>query len=473
MKRAGSIAGLLWRSIFVALLVSSVLTFAGLFFIGRAERVKAFDQALLDDLRTIANITQVYPDDDLYVNVEPEALTSFLAGGTRFFQVWDAQTGELLDQSPSLEALGHLFDEPQGASAVPRRVEATLPDGSAVSLLYQQAAANWGMDQKMLERTGLTIRDRQVRLLVGRARSELAQSLVPLAMACAAAALLLPAVAAAFLAALLPRALRPLRELGLAVARRDADATEPFPVSTVREVRPIALRLNELLARIGDKRQRERRFLAETAHELRNPLAELHAMADVALLRPEDAAGHAETFADMKQVVHRLAALVDHLFRLARHARTVTEMRELCIQELIEAALRELGARSQARALTWKLVGDAGLRAMSDPVLLRALIQNLMDNVIAHARAGSVAEIQWFGQNALEIIVRNECEAAAATAAPAHGAHLGAGLSIVRTYAYALGATLEAKRDGDGFEIRIVMAMPGVAATAVAVPARS
>jgi Two-component sensor kinase N-terminal len=160
MKRAGSIAGLLWRAIFVALLVSSVLTFTALFLIGRAERVKAFDAALLDDFRTIANITQIYPDDDLYVNVEPEALTEFLAGGTRFFQVWDATDAELLDQSPSLEALGHRFEQPQGAVAQPRRVEATLPDGRAVSLLYQRTAANWGMDQAMLSRTGLTIRDR-------------------------------------------------------------------------------------------------------------------------------------------------------------------------------------------------------------------------------------------------------------------------------------------------------------------------
>jgi hypothetical protein len=89
----------------VALLAASLLTFMTLFTIGRAERVAAFEQDFFDDLRTIANITQLYPDNDLCVNVEPEALVEFQAGGTRFFQVWDAARGELLDQSPSARSL--------------------------------------------------------------------------------------------------------------------------------------------------------------------------------------------------------------------------------------------------------------------------------------------------------------------------------------------------------------------------------
>jgi signal transduction histidine kinase len=456
MNRDGSISGLLWRGIFVALLVSSVLTFTALFAIGRAERVKAFEQALLDDLRTIANITQVYPDDDLYVNVEPEALTAYLAGGTRFFQVWDAQDGELLDQSASLEALKHLFAHPDDASDEPRRLEAQLPDGRAISLLYQSRSANWGLDQAMLDRTGLTINERPVHLLVGRARSELAESLFPLASACIAGALLFPALAAAFLAALVPRALRPLRELGNAVAQRDPESTEPFPIGTAREVQPIAVRLNDLLLRIGNQRQRERRFLADTAHELRNPLAELHAMADVALMQAGDTTRHAETFADMKQVALRLADLVEHLFRLARHARTVTTPREVFVHDVIEAALRELAPQAQGRGLSWKRSGDARAHVMSDPVLLRALIQNLLGNVVAHAREGSQALVQWASDGDACIVVSNEC----GTADAASDSHLSSGLSIVRTYAYALGATLEAERIGQSFEVRVVLNAP-------------
>jgi signal transduction histidine kinase len=350
--------------------------------------------------------------------------------------------------------LKHLFARPADAdaAATPRRIEAQLPDGRTVSLIHQQRLANWGMDQAMLTRTGLVIHDRPVHLLVGRARSELTASLVPLAMACAAGALLFPALAAAFLAALVPRALRPLRELGEAVARRDADSAEPVPVGHALEVQPIALRLNDLLLRIGAQRDRERRFLADTAHELRNPLAELHAMADVALLEEaNDTSRHAETFADMKQVAQRLADLVDHLFRLARHARTATVPSAVCVPDMIDAALRELAPQAQARGLVWQCSGDAQLHVTADPVLLRALLQNLLGNVAAHARPESNVQVDWSGTGSPGIVVRNECSAAASASAQ----HLGHGLGIVRTYAYALRATIEAGRSGDTFEVRV------------------
>jgi signal transduction histidine kinase len=472
MNKGGSIAGLLWRGISVALLVSSLITFSALFAIGRAERVKAFDQALLDDLRTIANITQVYPDDDLYVNVVPEALTEYAAGGTRFFQVWDGRDGELLDQSASLKALNHLLEKPSVAPATLRRIETRLPDGRAISLLYQQRFANWGLDREMLERTGLTIRDRPVHLLVGRLRSELTASLSPLAAACAAGALLFPLLAAAFLTVLVPRALRPLRELSEAVAQRDPETTEPFPIDTAREVQPIAQRLNDLLRRIGDQRRKERRFLADTAHELRNPLAELHAMADVALLQGGDTTDYAETFADMKQVAHRLASLVEHLFRLARHARTANACEQVCLSDVIDAALRELAPQCRERSLSWLRSGDARLHVTTDPVLLRALIQNLLGNVVAHARTGSRAQVHWTGESKGRIVVRNEC-AADETASESH---LGSGLSIARTYAYALGAKLKAGRSGNLFEVHVVLKARPRAATAAAsapTPARS
>jgi len=460
MKARSSIASSLWRSIFAALLGASLLTFMALYTIGRAERVAAFEQDLFDDLRTIANITQVYPDDDLYVNVEPETLIAFQAGGTRFFQVWDAASGELLDQSPSLEAMKHLWPHPADVSTTPRRIEARLPDGREVSLLHQERAAHWGLDQAMLNRTGLTINNRQVQLLVGRARSELTESLWPLALACGAGALLLPVLVAALLIALLPPALRPLRELSDAVARRAPESTEPFPIGTAREVQPIALRLNELMARIDDQRQRERRFLADTAHELRNPLAELHAMADVALLPGADTTQHAGTFADMKQVTHRLAGLVEHLFRLARHARTATAVEAVCVHDVVDAAVRALASQAGARGVAWQRSGDARLHVTTDPVLLQALMLNLLGNVVAHARVGSQAWVQWAGgDNSTHIVVRNECAADPAAAA----LHLGHGLSIARTYAYAVSATLTAERTGDSFEVRVEFPAPTLA----------
>src|SRR5262249_38046536 len=141
------------------------------------ERVAAFDAALADDLRTIANITQVYADGDVYVNVEPEALGVYMAGGDRVFQLWSADDGEMLDRSESLESQDWNLARPQPGLALgdaPRPARFTLPDGRSLRLLALRMRANWGVDAETLERTGQTIQEHEVELVVGRPERELA-----------------------------------------------------------------------------------------------------------------------------------------------------------------------------------------------------------------------------------------------------------------------------------------------------------
>ena len=47
------------------------------------------------------------------------------------------------------------------------------------------------------------------------------------------------------------------------------------------EIRPLGERINELLEGLADSLERERRFSADLAHELRTPLAEIRALAEV------------------------------------------------------------------------------------------------------------------------------------------------------------------------------------------------
>ena len=57
-----------------------------------------------------------------------------------------------------------------------------------------------------------------------------------------------------------------------------------------RELEPIYEKLNDLLARIEAGFERERRFSADLAHEMRTPVAELKMLAEVAMKWPEQGA---------------------------------------------------------------------------------------------------------------------------------------------------------------------------------------
>jgi signal transduction histidine kinase len=405
-----------WRSRIAALLFAvAVVVFGGVYAIGHAERVAAFDAALADDLRTIANITQVYADGDVYVNVEPEALGVYMAGGDRVFQVWSARDGEMLDRSESLESQGWSLARPQPAPALgdaPRPTRFTLPDGRSLRLLALRMQANWGVDAEALQRSGQTIAEHEVELIVGRPERELAASLMPLAGACLLGALLLPLLA--------------LFALQLGTQRFDA-----------------------LVQRLVLQRERERGFLAHAAHELRTPLAELRSLVDLAELEAEAGAPVAPVLDRMRGVSDRMGALLTSLFRLARVQRGHEEAAEpVDLAALLNASLQGQAEASAQRGLRWQVPGGA-VPIDAPPTLLRALLDNLVGNTIAHARAGS-APIASLGRGpAWRLALANECDDEAAR----FGEHLGQGLAIARMYAQAMGLGLHTRRAAGRFEV--------------------
>lgn len=412
-----------WRGRIAALLFAvAAVVFGAVYAIGHAERAAAFDAALADDLRSIANITQVYADGDVYVNVEPEALGMYMAGGDRVFQLWSADSGEVLDRSESLESRGWGLPRPApplALGAEPRAERVALPDGHRLRLLALRMRANWGVDAEALQRSGQSIEEHEVELVVGRPERELAASLLPLAGACVLGALVLPVLA--------------LLALQLGTRRFDA-----------------------LVQRMVLQRERERGFLAHAAHELRTPLAELRSLVDLAELEAEAGAPVAPVLGQMRGVADRMGALLSALFRLARVQRGHEEPAQaLDLCALLRASLQAQAGASAQRGLCWQ-VPEAPAPVDAPPTLLRALLDNLVGNTIAHARAGS-APVATFTPGAPWLLrIANDCDDDGRPG----GEHLGQGLLIAQMYAQALGLRLQARRSGVRFEVEVAPLAP-------------
>jgi len=176
--------------------------------------------------------------------------------------------------------------------------------------------------------------------------------------------------------------LRPVETLRSGAARisgSDQDERLAVPESA-DEIRALALTLNDMLDRLAAARGRQRAFVADSAHELRSPLASMRTQLEVAQHLGEGG----ELATDLLADVTRLAALVEDLLLLARAGSDVRppSMREsLDVRSLLVAtASRYADARVPVA-----VVGGPALYASVNSEELHRVLANLVDNAVRYA----------------------------------------------------------------------------------------
>jgi signal transduction histidine kinase len=159
-----------------------------------------------------------------------------------------------------------------------------------------------------------------------------------------------------------------------------------LPVPTSRdEVHRLAVTLNGMLNRLESARARQRAFVADAAHELRSPLANIRTQLEVAQ-RLGDRTDWPAVSSDLLVDTHRLSRLVDDLLLLARLDDAAP--RSVPTQEPVE--LGDLLAGITARYPSPAVRLDPVVRPMwtsADADAVARVVANLLDNAVRHARS--------------------------------------------------------------------------------------
>ena len=261
----------------------------------------------------------------------------------------------------------------------------------------------------------------------------------------------------------LSRGLSPLAELQERIRARPQDDLSPIdPRQVPEEISPLVGSFNDMLQRLAQTVEMQKRFIADAAHQMKTPLAGMRMQSELALRQVDPSEIH-QSLEQLAKSSESATRLVNQLLALARaenqpHAGLAFE--EIDLSRLARATVQDWVQASFASHI------DLGVELPDEPqhaprriagnaMMLRELLSNLIDNALRYTPAGGsvTVRVRRDGEHALL-----EVEDTGPGIAPAERAHVferfyrilgsnvagsGLGLAIVREIAQQHGAEID------------------------------
>ena len=186
--------------------------------------------------------------------------------------------------------------------------------------------------------------------------------------------------------------LGPLTSLADSLNRQTHMSLEPVDETHVPlEIRPLTSALNALLERLKTALDAQRKFIADAAHQLRTPLTAVKLHAEQAV-SARDLSQSLAAVRELRTAADRAVRLSNQLLSLARAEPGAQAARFVEVD--IAALAFETGAEWVPRALAARVdlgfqrlddpTNDSPLFVKGNPVLLREVIGNLLDNALKY-----------------------------------------------------------------------------------------
>jgi two-component system sensor histidine kinase TctE len=355
----------------------------------------AYDNSLLDSARTLIARLRFDPDHfDVDLSPEAQAIFKESQKDKFFYEVVGptgiTRAGDTNIPDPTADDLDGIDEEPYFRYG--------KIDNEAVRIALVSVPVPQKKGQRVLIQIAETLKGRQ----------ELTKDILIWVV--------VPQLILIFLAALavyigVKRGLAPLKSVQQAVASRTRwDLSALQEEGAPQEVRPLVLAINDLLARIKEDIDGQRRFVANAAHQLRTPLAGLKTQTEFALRQtePEDLR-HA--LAQVQSSADRATHLVNQLLALAKvepGAFRSTRLKEIDLNFIAKEATGDLVPQALRKGIDLGFEGSNGPATVSgDALTVRELVCNLIDNAVRYTQTGGKVTVNVSSANPVELKVED------------------------------------------------------------------
>ncbi|MDD5704830.1 MAG: histidine kinase dimerization/phospho-acceptor domain-containing protein [Kiritimatiellae bacterium] len=451
------------------------------------------DRNLLTQARALAVLTSVEGRALEFEPAEPQ-MPDFRQEQAQAFYQAQFLDGQVFSRSSSLRE-HRLPVTPPSAAGAPMFRNVRLPDGRRGRLVsytfsprIEPEEADLALDEdpeagwKFELPAGMMPRDVRVVMTVARVREQTDLLLASLLLALAVVDGLILIGIGLLVRRSLDAGLRPLATLNDRIRRLSGDTLHQRVTldAPPEELQPVVTTLNELLSRLEQAFARERQFASDASHELRTPVAELRTACEVGARWPDDRESAARFFRDAGEIARQMERIVTQLMQLHRcdHPAAGASREPVSLAAITQTAWGKLAARARERHLSLTCRVDAAMVVMTDPEKIGLVIQNLLENAVSYAVAGSAIVCSaeesagghdWVLENKTSDLRPDDLthvfERFWRKSASRHEAgHAGLGLSIVQALCDALGITVQASLpQADRFRMRLHFPSPASA----------
>jgi two-component system sensor histidine kinase TctE len=257
----------------------------------------------------------------------------------------------------------------------------------------------------------------------------------------------------------LARGLSPLAQLQERIRARRPDDLSPIDSRQVpEEISPLVGSLNDMLERLSQTIEMQKRFIADAAHQMKTPLAGMRMQSELALrqLDPDEIHRSLEQLAKSSESATRLVNQLLALARAENQPQAGIAFEEVELNDLARSTVRDWVQVSFAYHidLGFEEAGEAVVIA-GIPLMLRELLSNLIDNALRYSPGGGSVTVRVRSDGGRAIL---EVEDNGPGIAPSERAHVferfyrilgsgapgsGLGLAIVREIAQQHGAEVD------------------------------